>query len=502
MQVGEIQGVETWLLAAEQWLVPDLERREGVDGTRVVVNQEEFQRLPSAVAMHRAGQALMLGNVDEAINHSRRVLKLASDDDFLMRGGATALLGLSFWALGDLPAARQVYPESILYLQRAGYLADATGCALALADIVIMQGRLNEAMGIFQQALKVASEHGEPKMRGTADMLVGMSELYYEHNDLHAAAQCLVRAREQGEHTGLPQNRYRWRVAMARIRQAEGDINAAMTLLDEAERLYTTDFSPNVRPVTAMKARLYSEQVHLTYALNWVREQKLTAMDELSYLHEYEHITLARILLACYRRDRDLRILSEVNSLLDRLLEAAEAGGRVRSVIEIRILQALIQHEQGDDHAAFAPLQQALAVAEADNFVRLFVDEGQPMERLLQEEQASNGHPDYTRKLLAAFRKDRQLKGGYESPDSATSISSETATGEVHPLKTAFIESLSQRELEVLRLFRTELSGPEIAQELMVALSTVRTHTKSIYGKLNVNSRRAAVRRATELKLI
>jgi LuxR family maltose regulon positive regulatory protein len=72
----------------------------------------------------------------------------------------------------------------------------------------------------------------------------------------------------------------------------------------------------------------------------------------------------------------------------------------------------------------------------------------------------------------------------------------------VHPLKTAFIESLSQRELEVLRLFRTELSGPEIAQELMVALSTVRTHTKSIYGKLNVNSRRAAVRRATELKLI
>ena len=502
MQTGEMEGVDTWLLAAEQWLnltQKGLERMDALPSSMVIVNQEEFRLLPGAVAMHRAGHALMLGRVDEAIRNARRVLELASENDFLRRGGAGALLGLSFWALGDLDAARQVYPDSILNLQRAGNLADATGCALALADIVITQGHLIEAMGIYQQALQVASERGEPNLRGTADMLVGMSELYYERNDLSAAAQCLMKAKEQGEQTGLPQNRYRWRVAMAHIRQAESDQANAMALLDEAERMYTTDFSPNVRPVAAMKARLFAEQGRLDEALGWAREQKLTIADDLSYLHEFEHITLARILLTCFRRDREHSILSEISLLLDRLLKAAEVGGRVRSVIEIRILQTLIQYEQSDIIAALSSLKHALAFAEAEGFVRIFVDEGQPMEKLLQEASLQEYCPDYTQKLLAAFAAEQQQG---ETPDPTTSIVPAPVTREAHPVKTALVETLSQRELEVLRLFRTELSGPEIAQELMVALSTVRTHTKSIYSKLDVNSRRAAVRRAIELKLI
>ena len=124
-------------------------------------------------------------------------------------------------------------------------------------------------MVIYEQALRLASEHREPNLRGTADMLVGMSELYYEHNDLHSAAQCLLRAKEQGELTGLPQNRYRLRVAMARIRQAEGDPHEALGLLDEAERQFMGDFSPNVRPIAAMKARLYARQGRLDEALDW-----------------------------------------------------------------------------------------------------------------------------------------------------------------------------------------------------------------------------------------
>jgi LuxR family maltose regulon positive regulatory protein len=502
MQVGEIQGVEPWLLAAEQWLSSDQDGRAGADGTRVVVNQEEFQRLPGAVALHRAGQALMLGQVDEALRHARRMLELAPQDDFLRRGGAGALLGLCFWALGDLDAARQAYPDSILNLQRAGHLADATGCSLALADIAITQGRLHEAMHIFQQALRFASEHGEPNLRGTADMLVGMSELYYEYNDLVAATQRLIKAQEQGEHTGLPQNRYRWRVAMARIRQTEGDLDGALDLLNEAEWLYNGDFSPNVRPVAALRARLFAEQGRLDEALDWTREQKLTAADDLSYLREFEHITLARVLLARYRRGREPGILTEASSLLDRLLKAAEAGGRARSVIEIRILQALIQHERGDAQAPLKPLEQALALAEAEGYVRLFVDEGAPMEPLLREAALRKHHPDYTRRLLAAFAADHQQGSGDETARPAASLSSARITGEAQPATPALVEPLSQRELEVLRLFRTELSGPEIARELMVALSTVRTHTKSIYGKLNVNSRRAAVRRAVELRLI
>lgn len=512
LQTGEMEGVETWLLAAEKGLTLPLDGRDRPDlqpAAMVVVNQEEFRRLPGAIAIHRAGQALILGNVEGTLKHARRVLDLAPQDDFLRRGGAAALLGLAFWTLGDLNAARQVYPESILNLKQAGYLADATGCALALADIVIVQGRLREAMGIYQQALRVASEHGEANLRGTADMLVGMSELYYEHNDLIAAAQCLMNAREQGEHTGLPQHRYRWRVAMARIRQAEGDLNSAIDLLNEAERAYNGDFSPNVRPVTAMIARILAAQGRLEEALAWTHTQKLTTADDLRYLREFEHITLVRILLACYRREQAdcfvqtaEPLLQSAAALLGRLLKAAETGGRARSVIEIRILQALIQYEQGETQAALMPLQQALALAEAEGFVRIFVDEGLPMEHMLREASSLKVHQDYTRKLLAAFSSDPHQEGGNEIPGSTASSLSKPAPRETHPVKTALVEPLSQRELEVLRLFQTELSGPEIAQELTVALSTVRTHTKSIYSKLNVNNRRAAVRRAIELKLI
>ena len=114
-------------------------------------------------------------------------------------------------------------------------------------------------------------------LRGTADMYVGMSELYREHNDLHAATQHLLRSKELGEHTGFPQNRYRWCVAMARIREAQGDLDGALDLLHEAERLYVSDFFPNVRPVAALKTRVWVAQGRLGEALDWAREQGLSA---------------------------------------------------------------------------------------------------------------------------------------------------------------------------------------------------------------------------------
>jgi LuxR family transcriptional regulator, maltose regulon positive regulatory protein len=145
MQTGVMEGVDAWLLAAERWQTPMDEGRE-VPGTpysaMIIVDQEEFRRLLGAMAIHRAEQALILGKVDETIQHARRELDLAPEDDFLRRGGAATLQGLAFWTLGDLEAASQVYPEGIICLQRAGDLADSIGCALDLADIVIAQGHL------------------------------------------------------------------------------------------------------------------------------------------------------------------------------------------------------------------------------------------------------------------------------------------------------------------------------------------------------------------------
>src|SRR6266508_3319564 len=202
-------------------------------------------------------------------------------------------------------------------------------------------------------------------------MYVGMSGVHRERNDLHSATQQLLRSQELGEHTGLPQNPYRWRVAMARIRQAEGDLDGALDLLKEAEGLYAADFSPNVRPVPALKTRVWVAQGRLGEALGWAREQGLSAEDNLSYLREFEHIPLARILLSRYRSDRTDSAIREAIGYLERLLQAADEGGRTGSAIEILVLQALAHHALGDMPAALAPLERALTLAEPEGYVRM-----------------------------------------------------------------------------------------------------------------------------------
>ena len=147
--------------------------------------------------------------------------------------------------------------DGMANVRLAGNISAAIGGAIVLADIQIAQGRLHEAMTTYERALQLATEQGEPVLRGAADMYVGMSDLHREYNDLKAATQLPAEKPGSGRAAGLPQNPYRWRAAMARIREAEGDLDGALDLLDEAERLYVGDFSPNVRPIAALKTRVW-----------------------------------------------------------------------------------------------------------------------------------------------------------------------------------------------------------------------------------------------------
>lgn len=311
-------------------------------------------------------------------------------------------------------------------------------------------------------------------------MHTGMSELSRERNDLEAAARHLLSSRELGAENGLPQNPYRWRVTAARIRQAQGDPAGALELLDEAERLYASDFSPDVRPVAAVRARVWIAQGNLSAAWDWARDHRVAATDELSYLHEFEHATLARLLLAQGRRDGADDGITAAIELTDRLLAAAEDGGRFGSVIDILVVQALARHARGDAPGALASLHRAVAPAAPEGYARVFIDEGPPMTSLLKLAAKERSAPSYVRRLLGAV------------------VTAEGRTTVAQPL----IEPLSERELEVLRLLGGELAGPEIARELSVSLPTMRTHTRNIYAKLGVNSRMAAVRRAAELELL
>jgi len=479
---GELEAVHARLSDAERWLdtTADTSAFALAPSTEMVVaDEEEFRQLPALIAVYRAARAQVLGDVPDTIKYARRVLDLVPEEDHLGRGAAVALLGLAFWTSGDLEAAHRTFADGIASVRMAGNISDAINGTIALADIRIAQGRLREAMHTYERSLQGALEQGEPVLRGTADLYVGMSELHREHNDLHAATQYLLRSKELGERTGLPQNQSRWCVAMARIRDAQGDLNGALDLLGEAERLYVRDFFPNVRPVAALVTRVWVAQGRLGEALGWAREQGLSVSDDLNYLREFEHITLARVLLARSKSDRADRSLLEAMGLLSRLLKAAEEGERMGSVIEILVLQALAHQAQGDIPAALMALQQALSLAEPEGYVRMFVDEGPPMTVLLEGAAKHGIAPNYVRQLLTALG----------------SASDRT------PVKQVLIAPLSERELEVLRLLRTDLNGPEMAGELIVSLNTLRTHTKNIFSKLGVNNRRAAVRRAEELDL-
>ncbi len=479
---GELEGVEERLRDAERWLDPATRAREGSQSPveMVVADEEGFRSLPGTIEMYRAGQALARGDSPGTVRHARRALDLAPEDDHLCRAGASGLLGLASWGSGDLEAAHRAYSECAAGLRRAGHVSDVLGCAIALADIRIAQGRLGEAMRTYEQALQLVSEQGGPVLRGTAGIHVGMSEIHCERGDLHAATQHLLKSQELGEHTGLPQHRYRWRVAMARVREAEGNLSGALDLLNEAERLYVSDFFPNVRPVPALRARVWVRQGRFGEALGWAREQGLSVDDDLSYLREFEHITLARLFLARHEDERAGRSMHEAIRLLERLLLAAEAGGRTGRVIEILVLRALAQQALGDMPAALGFLDHAVTLAEPEGYVRVFADEGPPIVSLLRAVAKQGTRQNYARRLLAAV----------SGPEHST------------PTEQALIDPLSERELDVLRLLGTELDGPAIARELMVSLNTMRTHTKNIYAKLAVTSRRAAVRRAAELGLL
>ena len=486
---GELEASEIRLRDAERWLEAADKQAENSSAKMVVVDEVEFRSLPASIATARAYRSLALGDISGTKMYARQTLELIREDDSIHRTHhrtqAIALLGMAEYASGDLNAAEQELLKFQELMWQTNDIANAIGITFILANIKLVQGRLREAVSAYRQSLQLAVSRGMPFFSGASDLYRGLSELLCEQGDLEAAAQHLLTAQqlgEQGAQIGWP---HRLCVAQARMKESQGDLAGAVVLLDEAERQYVRNPLPD-RPVAALKARTWVRQGRLSEALTWVREQNLSPDDDLSYLHEFEHLTLARVLIARYKTDRVDGDLHAALGLLARLLQAAEEGGRYGSVIEILVLQSLAYQAQGNQPRARASLERALALAEPEGYVRIFVDEGEMMRLLIEQQSRNRENPlsGYADKLLAAFTQP------VAAPESAV----------IHQ-KSGMIEPLSERELEVLRLLRSELSGPEIAQQLIVSLNTLRTHTKNIFNKLGVNNRRAAIRRAEELDL-
>ncbi len=452
---------------------------------------EELRTLPATIAVYRASLAQARGDAAGVEEHARHALALARPGDHLARGAASGFLGLAAWAKGDVPAALQTFTQAVASLHAAGNLVDELSSTVVLADMWLAAGRPGKARRLYRAALQRAEFHGESVARATADLHVGLSEIDCEAGDLGSARQHLETAAVFLDRGSMNESRYRWFVAMGLIARAEGDPDRAIDLLDQAEPLYRRGFFPEVRPIGAMKARVWIAQGKLSEAAGWARDRDVSVTDDASYLSEFDHLTLVRLLIAQHREHPDAGATEGVHRLLERLLQAAEASGRDGSVVEIRMLQALARDVQGHRPQAREALGRALAGApEPGEYVRLFLDEGAPMLGLLRDA----AHHRTTHHSVGGDHAHRLL--GLATPAGAQPA----APGHRPPSSSA--DALSGRELQVLRLLGSELSGPQIAGELFISHNTLRTHTKHIFTKLEVASRQAAVRRARERGLM
>ena len=429
--------------------------------------------VPAAIAVIRGTLTRLRGDASHTIELSHLALSRLPEDSTFLRSVVGWDLGLAYSMNGDLQSATRTFAEVVESNLATGGLYMALTALYALGRIQTIQGRLGEAEGIHRRALQLVAEGDRPLLPAAAMGHVGVGDLLRERDDLEEAEHHLEKGIQLGKQGGLAVLIPDGYVSLSLVKLARGDLGGALATIGELEQPeQKTTVTLGISPVAALKARLWLARGEREAAHRWAREAGVGTDDELDFEREVEHITLARVLLTQGRPD-------EARRLLERLREAAEEGGRTGRLVEILVLQALTLEAEGDRERAISALARALSLAEPEGYVRTFLDEGAPMVALLRWAVARGISPAYASRLLEAFRStSEKLPGGSLS------------------------ESLSERELEVLRLVAAGMSNSEISHTLFVALSTVKKHINNVYRKLDVNSRTRAVARARELNLL
>lgn len=493
---GQIEAAEACLRQVEAMLqAPEAESDAAPTARNTLLGR--------AAALH-AMLAARRGEPAPAIHLAQYSLTLIPADALLLRGDAYFALGLAYQQNGALAEALQAYQAAVELGMAADDIFLTVAARYHAARTCMAQSYLQMAATRYQQVLALATQHSRPlPVVGLA--YVGYAEILYQWNDLAEAARQVeigLALSPPSDLTYIDGPLHRFSI-LARIRQVLGDQEGTLAALQLARHTARqTGIALDGERAAALAALMYLRLGQGELANEWAQLYARTMSEEerFTYLHEFETLVFVRVLLAQDRAD-------EVVTLLARWLPAAEAATRLGSMLEMFMLQALAFGAQGQIAAAMRALTRALALAEPEGYVRLFVDEGEPMYLLLQTLAADDFHlttmpPQaqvahlavYTNKIIAAFASQSAPKAAREN-HSATKA-------EVQNPNQNLVEPLSQRELEVLHLIAAGLSNAAIAEQLMVSVGTVKTHLKHIYGKLAVQSRTQAVAQARTLRLL
>jgi len=453
---GQTIGVEEKLQGAEAALAATLQGAEMDDETRNLVGQ---------IAAAKATLALTRYDVETMLAQSQRALEYLHPSRQFTRASANWTLGYAHFLQGDRAAARQAYTEAISLSQASGAIFTAILATIGLGNVQEADNQLYQAAETYRRVLQWA---GDKPQQIISEAHLGLARILYEWNDLDAAEQ-------HGRQSLLLAQQYETvidrfiicEVFLARLKLAQGDVGGAAAILAQADQSVRQHNFVHRMP-----------EVAAAQVLTLLRQGNLATAAHLAQTHELP-LSRARVHLA--QGDASTAL-----GVLDLLRQQVEAKDWKDEQLKVMILQAVAHHAHGEKDKATQLLGDALALAEPEGFIRIFVDEGIPMAQLLSKASAHGVMPDYVGKLLAVFESEQQKNEDKSSMPSAQ----------------ALIEPLSQRELEVLQLIAQGLSNHEIGDRLFLALDTVKGHNRRIYDKLQVQRRTEAVARARELGLL